>query len=195
MDVSRIIRDPVTRRRFFEASGVTFVGGSAVFLAACDDDDGDEAAGGGGAETDVNVLNGAIQLENTAIEAYTKGAPLLKGAVLAAGKEFLAQEQEHADGLAKAVTQLGGKPTKQRMELDFSGLKTQKDVLEFANNLENVAIAAYVDAIPKLSTGDLRATAAEIVTNEAEHVSVLLGALGRPQAPEAFVTGNPNALS
>ena len=39
-----------------------------------------------------------------------------------------------------------------------------------------------------------RATEAEIehaiVTNEAEHVSVLLGALGRPQVPTAFVTGS-----
>ena len=49
--------------------------------------------------------------------------------------------------------------------------------------------AAYLDALPRLSSHDLRATAASIVTTEAEHASVLLGALGRPQVPTAFVVG------
>jgi rubrerythrin len=197
MDVNRIMRDPVTRRRFFQASGVTFVGGSAVFIAACGDDDDDEestTAGGGGGQGDVAILNGALALELTAVEAYGKGAPLLKGAVLDAGEVFLTQEQEHADGLTTAIDQLGGKATAKKMTLDYSGLKSQADVLNFATDLENVAIAAYVDAIPKLSSPDLRATAAQIVTNEAEHVSVLLGALGQDQVPDAFVTGDPNAL-
>ena len=55
--------------------------------------------------------------------------------------------------------------------------------------IENRAIAAYLDALPKLSSPDLRATVASIVTTEAEHASVLLGALGRPQVPSAFVVG------
>lgn len=197
MDVSRIMRDPVSRRRFFQASGVTFVGGSAAFIAACGDDDDDEttdATSTGGANGDVAILNSALALELTAVEAYGKGAPLLKGAVLDAGGAFLAQEQEHAAGLRTAIEDLGGKATAKKMTLDYSGLRNQADVLEFATNLENVAIAAYVDAIPKLSSGELRATAAQIVTNEAEHVSVLLGALGQDQVPEAFVTGDVNAL-
>ena len=55
--------------------------------------------------------------------------------------------------------------------------------------IENTAIAAYLDALPKLSSPDLRATAASIVTNEAQHVSVLQGALARPEVPAAFVVG------
>jgi rubrerythrin len=197
MDVSRIMRDAVSRRSFFQGAGVTLAGGSAVFLAACGDDDGDEtttSAGVEGTGGDVGILNSALALELTAIEAYTKGAALLRGPVLAAGKEFLSQEQEHADALTKAINQLGGDVSAQPMKLDFSGLQKQMDVLEFATDLENVAIAAYVDAVPKLSTGDLRATAAQIVTNEAEHVAVLQGALGNQPAPEAFVTGDPEAL-
>ena len=68
-------------------------------------------------------------------------------------------------------------------------MRTQRDVLLLANMIEHEAIAAYLDALPKLSSTDLRAMAASIVTNEAEHVSVLLGALGRPQVPTAFVAG------
>ena len=62
-------------------------------------------------------------------------------------------------------------------------------MLRFAVDLENTAIAAYIDALPKLGKGDLRATAAAIIANEAEHVAVLLGALGMEQVPGAFVFG------
>ena len=62
-------------------------------------------------------------------------------------------------------------------------------MLRFALDLEQTAIAAYIDALPKLSNGDVRATAAAIITNEAEHAAVLLDALGRDPVPAAFVTG------
>lgn len=197
MDVARIMRDPHSRRRFFQGAGVTFVGGSAAFLAACGGDDDEQvttSAGVEGTGGDVAVLNSALALELTAVEAYANGAALLKGPVLAAGKAFLAHEQEHANALTKAIKQLGGTATAKAMKLDFTGLRNQADVLEFATDLENVAIAAYLDAVPRLSTGDLRATAAQIVTNEAAHISVLQGALGAQPVPGAFVTGDPNAL-
>jgi len=196
MDVARIIRDPISRRRFFGRAGVTFVGGSAVFLSACGEsqDQKDEENEPSSPEADIDILNDALALELTAVEAYTKGAPLLTGAVLGAGEAFLAHEEEHAAALEQAIVDLGGKATAVKQELDYSALQTQEDVLEFANNLENVAISAYVDSIPKLSSGPLRATASQIVTNEAEHVSVLLAALGVPAVPSAFVAGNPEAL-
>lgn len=188
MEYERFALDPVSRRRFFHASGVATAGGSAAFLAAC---------GGGSGKTlnqtaaaaDIAILNSAIDLENTAIAAYTAGAPLLKGDLLKLGREFLGQEKEHADTLSSAVTQLGGHPSRPKAAYDFPRVRTQRDVLLLANTIEHEAIAAYLDALPKLSGPDLRATVASIVTNEAEHVSVLLGALGRPQVPAAFVTG------
>lgn len=194
MEYERWLRDPVSRRRFFAVSGVSLGVGGAVFLGACGDDDDDETTAsddGSGSEADADILNSALELEYTAVAAYTAGAALLKGDVLAAGEEFLAQEQEHADGLVTAINDLGGTPVEPKAddEYGFPKLSSQEDVLNFATELENTAIAAYVDAIPKLSVPELRVTAAQIVTNEAEHVSVLLGALGEPQVPDAFVTG------
>lgn len=188
MEFERFALDPISRRRFFRASGVATAGGSAAFLAAC---------GGGSGKTqnetaaaaDIALLNSVIDLENTAIAAYTAGAPLLKGEVLKLGRELLGQEKEHADALSTAVTQLGGHPSRPKAAYDFPRVRTQRDVLLLANMIEHEAIAAYLDALPKLSSPDLRATAASIVTNEAEHVSLLLGALGRPQVPTAFVAG------
>jgi len=193
------LRDPRSRRDFFRLAGVTTVSGSAVFLAACGDDQGKPAETGDadGSERDVRILNGALGLENTAIAAYTAGAPLLKGDALEAGKQFLGHEQEHADGLTRAIKDMGGTPAKAKSADEyaqgFPTLKSQEDVLKFAVDLENTAIKAYVDSLPKLSSGELRQTAAAIVANEAEHVSVLLGALRRPQVPDAFVTGTASS--
>ncbi|HWC25857.1 MAG TPA: DUF4439 domain-containing protein, partial [Solirubrobacteraceae bacterium] len=104
-------------------------------------------------------------------------------------KRFLAQEQEHADGLSQAIEDMGGTPNEPKASYDFPQLRSQRDVLRFAVELENSAIAAYIDALPKLSENDLRATAAAIITNAAEHLALLLDALGRDPAPDAFVTG------
>jgi rubrerythrin len=196
------LRDPRSRREFFRVAGLTTVGGSAAFLAACGGDDEEEGQGTGARSTgdgqgDVRILNAALDLENTAIAAYTAGATLLKGDALAVGKQFLGHEQEHAGGLGQAIKDLGGTPNKAKSAEEygqgFPSLRSQRDVIAFAIDLENMAIAAYIDAIPKLSSGELRQTGAAIVANEAEHVSVLLGAL-RPsdaeaQVPDAFVTG------
>jgi rubrerythrin len=190
-----------SRRDFFRMAGLATAGGSVVFAAACGgDDDASTAAvmeNAAGGERDVMILNAALDLENTAIAAYTAGAALLKGAVLETGKLFLAQEQEHAAGLAQAIRDLGGTPNKAKpgaaYAKGFPKLRSQNDVLRFAVDLENTAVAAYVDAIPKLSDPKLRQTAAAINTNEAEHISVLLGALGKPPVPDAYVTGGQSA--
>ena len=119
-----------------------------------------------------------------AVAAYTAGAPLLKGErAQARHAQFLEQEQEHADALSHRDHAAGGTPIAPKASYDFPRVRTQHDVLLLANMIENTAIAAYIDALPKLASPDLRATAAAIVTNEAEHVSVLLGALGREQVP------------
>lgn len=194
MDLGEIIRDPVSRRGFLATSGVTFVGGSAVFISACGNDS-DADGSPSDADTDVAILNDALALELTAVEVYSKGSKLLNGSKLAAARAFLTQEQEHADALTKAIKLRGGEATADPIPLDFSEVKGSRAPLSLATDVENVAIAAYIDAIPRLSTGELRATAAEIAADGAEHVAVLAGALGRPQAPDAFVTGDAGALS
>jgi rubrerythrin len=191
MDVDGYLRDPLSRRRFFARSGVGVAGATAVLLGGCADDSKtltdpgpDESD-----EADVEILNSALDLELEAIAAYKAGAALLKGRALRAVKGFLEQEQAHADGLAAAIRDAGGTPNRPKRSYDFPRLRTRHDVLTYAVDLENIAIAAYMDALPKLGEGDLRATAASIMSNEAEHVSVLLGLLGSQQVPSAFVVG------
>jgi len=191
MDLDHFLRDPQSRRRFFRMSGVSVAGASAVFLAACSDDTKNPVKVGPDESdmADVEILNGALDLELMAVAAYKAGAAQMRGSVLAIAKRFLEQEQEHADGLAAAIKSADGVPNRAKSSYDFPVLRTQADALRFAVDLENTAIAAYIDALPKLSETDLRATAASIITNEAEHLSVLLDALGRDPVPSAFVTG------
>lgn len=192
MDVDSFLRDSLSRRRFFRMSGISLAGGSAMFLAACGDDTKSPTASLGPDESDVadvEILNSALDLELMAVAAYKAGAAKLKGSALQAGKLFLEQEQEHADGLAAAIKDADGTPNRAKSSYDLPRFASQEQVLRFAVVLENTAIAAYIDALPKLGKGDLRATAAAITSNEAEHLAVLLGALGEQQVPDAFVVG------
>ena len=185
-------RDLLSRRRLLRGAGVSLASGSTVVLAACSDDTKLPRSALGpdeSDEADVEVLNGALDLELMAVAAYKAGAGRLKGELLQVAKLFLEHEQEHADALAAAIRDAGGKPNRARSSYSFPRMRSQEDVLRFAVELENTAIAAYIDALPKLGKGDLRATAAAIIANEAEHVAVLLGALGEEQVPGAFVVG------
>ncbi len=191
-DLDGFLRDPLSRRRLFGMAGVSLAGGSAAFLAACGDDTKNPNIVTGPDESDdadVEILNSALDLELMAVAAYKAGAGRLRGSALQTVKGFLEQEQEHVDGLGAAIRDLGGTPNVAKADYAFPRLRSERDVLRFAIDLENTAIAAYIDALPKISQGDLRATAAGILTCEAEHIAVLLGALGEPQAPEAFVNG------
>jgi bacterioferritin (cytochrome b1) len=193
MDIETFLRDPLSRRRFFRMSGVSVAGSSAVLLAACGSSDKGSGASGSGAaggnQADVDLLNSALDLEFMAVAAYKAGATLLTGDVLTLGKVFLQQEQEHVDGLKSAIMSLGGKPNRAKTSYDFPTITTQDGALKFALTLENTAVAAYIDALPKLSTGKLRAMAASILTDEGEHIAVIRGGLGMDPVPDAFVTG------
>jgi rubrerythrin len=191
MDLDTFLRDPQSRRRFFRTSGVSLVGGSAMSLAGCTDDTKNPTKTGPteANQADVELLNGLLDLELRAVAGYIAGAAHLKGSALQTAKLFLEQEQAHADALASAIKDADGTPNRAKSSYDVPRLRTQGDALRFMIDLEQTAIASYIDALPKFSDASLRATAASIITAEAEHAAVLAEALGRDPVPAAFVTG------
>jgi bacterioferritin (cytochrome b1) len=191
-DGDGFLRGALSRRRFFGIAGAGVAGASGALLVGCGDDTKSAAARTTPDESDaadVELLNSVLDLELMVAEAYKAGAAHLRGANLRAAKGFLEQEQEHADRLASAIRHAGGTPNGPKSSYDFPRLRSQNAVLRFAVDLENTVVAAYIDALPKFSQAELRSTAAAIVTCEAEHIAVLLGALGDLQAPAAFVVG------
>ncbi len=192
MDIDRLLRAPRSRRRFLRFGAVSAAGASAAVLSACGGTSPTATAPAGpdeSDEADVEILNGVLDLELMAVAAYKTGAARLSGAMLQLGKTLLEQEQDHVDALSAAISDLGGRPNRAKASYDLPRLGSQPAVLRFAVEIENTAIAAYIDALPKLTQGELRATASAIITNEAEHLAVLRDALGMEPAPDAFVTG------
>jgi rubrerythrin len=145
---------------------------------------------------DKAVLEAAVALEQQAVFAYTAAADSGKlGKSEPVARLFAAQEQEHADGLTRALRDLGGSPPPKPAAPDeVPGLKEAAagnavDITNFAVELETMAVAAYYDAHGKLKAPKLLATGASIMANEAQHLVVLRQALGKNPSPDAFVTG------
>jgi rubrerythrin len=169
------------------------VAAPAAVLAGC---------GGGGERADpaerrrgadIGFLNSAISLERATVAAYRLGEPLLRRDVRRRARQIVEQEQEHIAALVAAVRRLRGEPARRKSAEEyrrgFPRLRDQHDVLRFASDLERLALRKYGDGLPGLFRPELRQLAASILTVEAEHLALLLGIAGRPQTPEAFVTG------
>jgi rubrerythrin len=188
----------LSRRRLIAGAGTGAAGTLAVLLSGC----GGNSAGKEKADlygqaseertADAAMLDAALEIELSiaalyaAIEQRVGGAPR----ALALVRRIAAQEDAHAQSLRKAIQGLGSVPTVLPAK-PVSAPRNVGDALGLAVREENRAIAFYVDALPKLSADNkLRAPLASIMTNEAEHVTLLAQALGLPPA-QALVRGQP----
>ena len=139
-------------------------------------------------DPDVALLNHALDLEHAAIAAYTAGIPLLTGAAHAAAKHFLDQELDHAGEIAGLIKQAGGKGNKPQLSYDFGHPRTAADVLALLHRVEHVQLAAYLEMIPRLSPGSVRAAVSTVLANDAQHVAGIRATLGLA-ATSSLVTG------
>ena len=137
------------------------------------------------------MIASLLDAERTAVVAYGTA----RGRLGDVGADFLAHERAHARALEKALVRLGVEPEPPRPRsayaTDFPPLRTREDALRFAVDVEETQIAAYGDSLPALFTPELRVTVATIFAVQAEHLAVLLGELGEPQAPRDFLVGEP----
>jgi bacterioferritin (cytochrome b1) len=180
-----------TRRSVLRSSGAGLAAGAVVVLAGCGKKTHTDLhkLAPAARNTDVELLNRALDLELKAIAAYTAGIPLLGRRDHEAAKRFLGQELSHAGELAGLVKQAGGKPNKPKQGYDFGRPKDRSDVLRLLHELERAEIEGYLQAISVVSPGPVRAAVAAILANDAQHVAVLRTALGLRPLVGAFVTG------
>ena len=138
--------------------------------------------------SDVEVLNHLLGVEYYAIAAYTAGIPFLPPGPKKAAEQFLGQDVSHASTLAGLIKQGRGKAVRPQASYDLGG-PSPNEILTLLHRLEGAQLDAYIQLIPSLSDGRLRSTAAAIMGNDAQHLSVLRVALGKPPVPSALASG------
>lgn len=151
------------------------------------------------AKGDTAILARVISLEQVAVLAYDTAIAggLLSPALTQVVRTLRAHEQEHADALTTALTDLGGTPPAapqgiadvDKVVKGLSNAKTQADVVNFAIELETATVAAYLDAHRELVEAKLLQTSASIMASEGQHLVLLRRAIGKDPVPAAFETG------
>ena len=183
----------LSRREVLVASAALAGGAGAALVAGCGDDEPKrgvtETISTTEVQTDLATLATLLDLEESSAVAYDTIAPRLGGI------EFGRHEREHALALRRMIGRVGGVPAPakpaEEYRASFPEIASRRDALNFALDLETTSIGAYADALETVATEPVRVTLAQILATEAEHAAVLLGRLGRPQVPDAFVTGVP----
>jgi hypothetical protein len=185
--------DHASRRALLKAAAASFAGGGAVLLAGCGgshkDSSSQTTTTPAPESPDAELLNHLLDLEHIGIAAYTAGIPLLPSSMRITGRRFLTQELSHAGELSGLVNQSGSNPNKAKATYPLGHPRNGEDVLMLLHQIERTQISAYLQAIPRLSTPSTRAAVAAVLANDAQHISVLRIALGRPPVPAALVNG------
>lgn len=191
-DTAAIAAYEVTRRdavrRGLTAAGAVLGAGLVPALLSA------RQAFAAGGQDDAGILASAIRLENTAVAAYA--AAVQSGALTPQLRRTAAlfgrQESEHAAALTAALKNMGGTPpagTDAKLLAPLKSARSQKQVVQFAIDLETMVVAAYHDAAKRLRQAHLLQTSAQIMSNEGQHLVVLRQALGKNPVPHAFETG------
>lgn len=146
-----------------------------------------------GVESEADVLERAVKLEQTAVVAYGAAVEdgLLRQPLAELARLFRGQEREHADALTAALEDLDRKPPRPPTpeEVGLRRLASQDDVLRFLIEHENRTVVAYIDAQRRLEDEALLGTVAQIMANDGQHLVVLRQALGEDAVPAAFEAG------
>jgi hypothetical protein len=182
--------DRASRRAVLAGASAVLGGGAALAISGCGSSTADvrnlplQAKHG-----DLALLNRALALERYAIAGYTAGIPLLGRRRAKVAQTLFNDELAHAGELLGLIHAVGGKPIPRVDNYDLGYPRTEKQVLELLHRLERQQLILYLDLIPRLTPGKVRAAAAAIFGSDAQHTAVLRLQLHLPPAPSPFVTG------
>jgi rubrerythrin len=147
------------------------------------------AASAAGADAgDMKLLEGAVELERAAIQAYTASASLLSPPVAAVATQFSADHNAQLAALTQLMQQNNATVGTDTATLTINPPKTEADVLANALAFEKQLASYYLAAIPQFKNRDLAKTAASILGVDATHVALLAEALRQsPAYPGGFL--------
>jgi rubrerythrin len=133
------------------------------------------AAAEAASEGDIAILQSAAKSERTAIKAYTDaaGTGLLSPGTLSVAKGFMQDHMAHRDALEGAIKAAGVTPETGVVAITYPPLKSETDILKFAETLERGAATAYLGGVAGLQDKGLAHVAASILGVETTHVAIL----------------------
>jgi ferritin-like protein len=134
----------------------------------------------------------AEQAAAVALEAIANGG-LLDDRITATVRVVLDHAQQHAELMAQTFKEeLGEKPPlppKRAAIPGLAGLRTQREALQLASDLEEHAIGAHVAAVRRTHNAQLLKLIAGVVGSDGQTLVLLRQLLGRAPAPAAFERG------
>jgi len=136
-------------------------------------------------EGDIKILQSAAASERAAIKAYSDAAAtgVLSPSVLAVAQGFMQDHLAHRDALEGAIKAAGVTPSGMAAVVAYPSLKTEADILAFAETLERGAATAYLTSIPNLKDKALAKVAGSILGVETTHVAILVYTLSKSTEP------------
>ena len=170
------------------------LGGAAAALVLASCGGGDPPPGGGPKPgSGAALLGSLLALEHAVVAAYAACEEVLQGDALRNARAIAAQERRHVAVLQQLIRDLGGDPPIGRSAAEyartFPRLRTGRDALRFAEDLEQRQVRAYLEAIAELPDLAQRSAAAKIAAAEGEHLGAVRVLQGLPAADGPFVTG------
>jgi hypothetical protein len=143
------------------------------------------------ARRDVAILLQALSLERRTVVAYSAAIPLLAHHQAAWARSFLAEELDHVGQVIKLLHLAGSTIPGPAPSFDIGHADDARGALRVLDRLEVLQTERWMHWIPRLSAGTMRAVAASIVANDAQHLLALRDARGLPGLSSAFVAGPP----
>jgi hypothetical protein len=182
-----------SRRALLSAAGTALAGGTLALGGCGSAETGKQAVKKTSAavqEKDIAVLGRALALERRTVAAYIAGMPLLTFAQRKAARQFLNQELEHTGELISLIKAAGGKAPPRADSYAIGHPTDGPGVLALLHSLESLQISSYLQWIPQLSPGPVRAAVASILTVDAQHLSMVRVLERQVPVPGPFVTGS-----
>ena len=172
-------------RRGAAGSGALLLSGSAVSVFAT-------AAGAATIpDSDLAYLRLLVGAELLAadFQAQAIASGKLTPALAAATKQMLADEKAHYNSLSTLITGAGQVPATSD-DINFTYPKrsfgSEASMLKLASSIETLTLGAYLGAVENIQTPQLRLPIGQIAANEAQHVSAVAVAAGKPIIGRAF---------
>ncbi len=181
-----------SRRALLTGTGTALAGG-ALALAGC----GSVATGKRAVKKtsvpvrrqDVEILGRALDLERRTVNAYIACIPLLTRPQRKATRQFLSEELQHTGQLISLIKAAGGKAASRADSYPIGHAADGPSAFAVLHSLEALQISSYLEWIPQLSPGPVRAAVASVLTVDAQHLAMVRVMQGQDPVPGPFVTG------